>query len=55
MLELLRRDLEMIVSILILEETLGIKSFSVNQELKLVLNISHIRLVSPIWLTLAIE
>lgn len=55
LLELFWGDLKMIVSILILEETLGIESFSVNQELKLFLNISHVFMVSLIWLTLAID
>jgi len=45
----------MVVSILILEETLSIESFSVNQELKLFLNISHVFMVILIWLTLAID
>jgi len=52
---LLWRDLEVIVSILVLEETLGIKSFSVDQEFELILNVLSVLLIDGIWFVLSIE
>lgn len=45
----------MVVSILVLEEALSIKSFSVNQRFELFLNMGNVLFISIIWLFLAIE
>lgn len=55
LLELLWRDLEMVVSILILEETLCIKSLSVDKEHELFLNLGNILGINIICLLLSIE
>lgn len=55
LLELLWRHLEVVVSILILEETLGVQSLPVDQEHELLLNRCNVLLVSAIWSLLAIE
>jgi len=45
----------MIVSILILEETLGIESLSVDQEHELLLHFANVGSVNVVWLLLAVE
>ena len=55
LLELLWRDLEMVVSILVLEETLGIKSLSVDKEHELLLNLTNVLGINIIWLLNTVE
>lgn len=55
LLELLWRHFEVVVSILVLEEALCIKSLPVQQEHKLLLDLSDVALVVVVWLLLTIE
>jgi len=55
LLELLWRHLEMVVSILVLEETLCIQSLSVDQKHELLLNLGNILGIDIIWLLNSIE
>ena len=55
LLEQLSSDLEVAESIVILEETLGVKSFSDELLLESLLHVLHIHAVLVVWLRLAVE
>ena len=55
LLEQLSSDLEVTESIVILEETLGVKSFSDELLLESLLHVLHIHAVLVVWLGLAVE
>ena len=55
LLEQLSSDLEVAESIVILEETLGVKSFSDELLLESLLHVLHIHAVLVVWLGLAVE
>ena len=55
LLEQLSSDLEVTESIVILEETLGVKSFSDELLLESLLHVLHIHAVLVVWLRLAVE
>ena len=45
----------MVVSILILEEALWVKSFSINEEFEFLNNVLDIYLISLVWILLTVE
>jgi hypothetical protein len=55
LLELFWRHLEVVVSIEVLEEALGVESFSLDQELELVNHLAYVLSVAIIWHLSAVE